>query len=110
MEFRKPVERNARIEVMLDVIIHVLRRHKDVLEQGSARGSGMRVRVAPALDRGMLGDTADTKNQDEPGEERNKPVHQEQMQRAEPRKGQHHRHVKSIPGEKKSAADAAVSR
>ena len=68
MKFRQPIERNARVEVMLDVVVHVLRRDKDVLENGRAGGPGLRVRVRATLDSGMFGDAADAENHGHPRE------------------------------------------
>src|SRR5271169_1383850 len=69
MELRQTVEGNARVEVMLDVVVDVLRRNEDVLEHRRARGPRLRVSAGMAIDSGMLGDAADAEDHDEPGEQ-----------------------------------------
>src|ERR1700734_2567299 len=84
MELGQTVEGNARVEVMLDVVVDVLRRNEEVLEHGGARRSRLRVSAGAAIDSGMFGDAADAEDHDEPGEQRNDPIHQQNMKRAEP--------------------------
>src|SRR5271156_6863704 len=69
MELWQTVEGNARVEVMLDVVVDVLRRKEDVLKHGRAGGSRLSVCVRAALDSGMFGDAADAEDHDEPGEQ-----------------------------------------
>src|ERR1700734_2437883 len=83
MELWQTIEGNAWVEVMLDVVVDVLRRNEEVLEHGRAGGSRLRVGAGAAVDSGMFGDTADAEDHDEPGEQRNDPVHQQKMKRAE---------------------------
>ena len=110
MKLRQAVERHARVEVMLDVVVDVLRRDKDVLEDGRAGGPRLRIRVGAALDRGMLGDAADAEDHRHPGEQRHEPIHQQQVKRAEPCQQHQHRGVKAVARDQEPAADASVPR
>src|SRR5271163_2596493 len=108
MELRQTIERNTRVEVMLDVVVDVFRRNEDVLEYGRAGGSRLRVSARVAVDSGMFGDAADAEDHDEPGEQRNDPVHQQQMKCAEPGEACKHRRVEAISNNQETSAHSGV--
>src|SRR5215469_5500039 len=84
MQLGQPKERHTRKEVMLEVIVHVLRREENPLQERRQGRPSARVGSRLPLKGRVLGDASDAENEHETSEQRDQPVQENQTSRPAP--------------------------